>query len=94
MQEWLKVHRYREQKICARCTHCFHLWESEPDSYDEYYCTMDGVERPPSGCRGFAEERWNQHNLVEDAERWKRWAESHEVSGFGVCDNYRRQHEG
>ena len=96
MHEWMKMYGYREQQVCATCCHCFIITEMEPGIEDEYYCTVDGVERPPCGCMGIASEGWNNSSMraaVIDAERWMIWAKNHLVSGFCVCDAYRRNFE-
>ena len=74
---------YRTQNGCWNCRHRYEYLDHDTTTVNgDYYCTVDGTERPHSGsvalepAEGF------------DAEKWSKWAITHYVQPAGICDQW------
>lgn len=83
---------YKVQDGCYNCKHCFVM--REHDAEKEFYCHIDGSERPP--CGSVAMDEWH-HTLYqrdqkyEAIHKWDEWAKQHKVDGCGKCDDWERR---
>lgn len=95
----MKPESYREvQYKCRNCKHC--LVMHEYDEPDQYYCHIDGSDRPKCGSVAMDENIWDityeneaekeqAHELAMKEEAiWDKWAKSHKVDASGTCDEW------
>ena len=99
----LRGPNYRETDTCATCRHVFVRVEYDDDA--EYFCRMDGSERP--WCASSAmNESFIDHPRYQDERpfkfsvlsrwirrRWERWSEGRRVSARGRCDAWEPKEE-
>lgn len=78
---------YRIQNSCQNCVHVFR--KIEYDDCDQLFCNIND-NRPPKCGSTFMKESFDYMAFDDDPyeEIWDKWADIHNVSKSGVCDNY------
>ena len=82
---------YQELDCCVNCKHVF--VKQEYDDGEEYFCHLDGSERPLCGSVAMGESicLGDESEYVKASHKWEKWSQEREVVAWGKCSNYEKR---